>query len=149
MSEPTLPQPISTKQNLTFTVPHILKSISLDENGFTHRDVREGGPRQIEYETTHEYSLEPVTKEDVFTIKATNQLNFAGSTIKVLNDEVVLANGFRLVPTSPSATEYLRLVGTKQLVHFNHVQVDKNHLPEDWPEDKPLYKTGRIHIILP
>lgn len=108
-----LPKPTSEKQKLTFTVPHILKSITLDEAGFTHREIREGGPRQIEFETTHEYSETPVEKEDVFSIKAANQLNFAGSVINVLNDEVKLADGFQLVPTSPTASEYMALIGQR------------------------------------
>lgn len=144
---PPLPQPTTKRQKkLTFTVPHILKSISFDEAGFYHREIRDGGPRQIEYELTQEYADEPASeKEQIFGIRATNQLNFGGSIINVINDEVVLENGFRLVPTSPTASEYLSKVG--QRVQLSSVSTRDTTLSDQ--QGKDIYRIGRSFIVLP
>lgn len=145
MSEQALPEPSSSTKKLTFTVPHILKSISKDEDGFTHRDVREGGPRQIDFTTKVEFSETPVDESaEVFTIRATNQLNFGGAIINVINDEVLLP-GFQLVPTAPTATEYLSKVGSEVMVSSvtsRHRQLSELH-------GKEIYRITRIFVTLP
>lgn len=147
--EPTpLPTPLPATETkvvtLTFKVPHILKSISKDDNGFTHRDVREGGNRQIEFENTLEYSDQP-SEETPFTVRVTNQLNFTGSIIDVINDEVELEDGFRLVPTVPTASEYLKRVGKKTLVGFSCRPVPQLSKQQG----KPIYLIYRSFITLP
>lgn len=142
---PALPGPTTKKRQITFTVPHILKSISLDADGFYHREVREGGPRQVECESTQEYSETPVENEPTFVVRATNQINFAKSIINVINDEVELSNGFRLVPTSPTATEYLAKAGTR--VQIGSVCTRDATLSEQ--QGKSIYRIGRQFIVLP
>lgn len=141
--KPPLPAKSVSTVTATWKVPHVLKAISQDESGFTHREVREGGDRQVELTSETEFS-EQETDEQVFSIKATNQLNFAGSTIDVLNDEVVLKD-FRLVPTSPTASEYLSKVGTKVLIRFS-CRIENLHTKQ---QKKSIYQIDRVFITLP
>jgi hypothetical protein len=133
-----LPKQEPRKETLTFQVPYILKSIVLDENGFTHREVREGEFRQIEHESTVEWSdTELDERNQLFVVRVTNQLNFSGAIINVINDEIALSNGFRLVPTVPTASEYLAKVGTRQMIAFMC----------RW--DKTRFRIDRTFIIVP
>lgn len=135
---PELPAKESRTKTLSFTVPHILKSISLDEGGNFHRDVREGGIRQVEHEIETEWYREEV-KEDVFRFRATNQLNFMGAIIDVINDEIELSNGFRLVATEPTASDYLSKVGTRVIISFMcRKDVKRN-----------IFRIDRVFIKLP
>ncbi len=142
---PPLPDKSSTTRKLTFTVPHILKSLTIDDAWFKHPDLRQGGPRQIDFETEIEYSDKAADERDkVFSIRATNQINFADHVINVINDAIDLPN-FRLVPTSPTASEYLAKVGERVMVSFNC----KAHRPLSEQQGKTIYQIARIFITLP
>lgn len=145
---PPLPEKSSATRELTFTVPHILKSFAIDEAGFRHQDVRQGGPKQIDFTTEIEFSDTPVDeKADVFAIRATNQFLFANQVINVISDEVEPQGerGFRLVPTSPTATEYLKKVGSRVMVS----SVCRVHRQYSEQQGKPIYQIARIFIDLP
>jgi hypothetical protein len=140
---PPLPEKTSVIERYTFTVPHILKSITKDKNGFTHRDVREGGLKQLDFECVTEFSDKPV-EETPFSVRVTNQLNFAGSVINVINDEIVL-DDFRLVPTVPTAKQYLASVGKRVLVMFS-CSPDAALTNQ---QGKQIYRIYRAFITLP
>lgn len=143
-----IPPPETTTRKLTFAVPHILKSIDVDQNGFTDRLVREGGSRQIDFETVVGFSETPVENEPTFVVRVTNQLNFAGSIINVINDETLLENGFRLVPTVPTASEYFALIGSRLQVNLSCVLLPPQAMPQWWEDKtKPLYKVARVFIV--
>lgn len=143
--KPSLPEKSSTTRKLTFPVPHILKSFSIDDAGFRHQDVRQGGAKQIDFTTEIEFSETAVDEtKDVFAIRATNQFNFANGVINVINDAIE-ENGFRLVPTSPTATEYLSKVGERVMVSFNC----RVHRPFSQQQGKTIYQIARIFITLP
>lgn len=138
-----LPKAEAVKSTFTFQVPHILKSITKDEAGFFHKEIREGGSRQVEFETVTEFTEEK-KEETPFEVKVTNQLNFYGSVINVINDEVVLED-FRLVPTVPTTSEYLAQVGKRTLVKFSCT------LDSQWTKqmEKNIYRVTRSFITLP
>lgn len=145
VATPPLPEKSSTTRELTYTVPHILKSLTIDDAGFKHPDLRQGGPRQIDFETEIEYADAPADERNqVFAIRATNQINFADHVINVINDQIEL-RGFRLVPTSPTASEYLAKVGTRAMVSFSC----RAHRQFSEQQGKPIYQIVRIFIVLP
>lgn len=142
---PPLPEKSSTTRELTFPVPHILKSFSIDDAGFRHQDVRQGGPKQIDFTTEVEFSDTPVDEKDqVFVIRATNQFNFGNQVIQVINDKIE-EQGFRLVPTSPTASEYLAKVGERVMASFNC----RVHRSLSEQQKKTIYQITRIFIDLP
>lgn len=142
---PPLPKKSSTTRELSYTVPHILKSLTIDDAGFKHPDLRQGMIRQLDFETEIEYVDTPADERDqVFAIRATNQINFADHVINVINDKIAL-RGFRLVPTSPTASEYLAKVGTRVMVSFDC----RAHRPFSEQQGKPIYQISRIFVVLP
>lgn len=143
--KPPLPEKSSTTRLLTFTVPHILKAFSIDDAGFRHQDVRQGGAKQIDFTTEIEFSETAVDETNqVFAIRATNQFNFGNQVIQVINDAIE-EKGFRLVPTSPTATEYLAKVGERVMVSFNC----RVHRSLSEQQGKTIYQIVRIFITLP
>lgn len=141
-----LPKMVATKRMLSWKMPHILLSVTRDKkSGQLQKHVREGGSRQCEFTTEMSYETAPGSTDDVFAIKHTNQLNFAGAIINVINDEVVLLPELRLVPTLPTASEYLARVGKKTLVGVvSTPDVDQTRL-----QGKEIFRVGRISLTLP
>ena len=142
--EPPLPDNYTEPQKITWQVPHILKSISIDGNGFTHRDIRQGGMRQLDSTIEVSFSNEPVPEEPIFVVRGTSQINFADTTINVVTDAVDLPE-FKLVPSDPTAAEYLAKVGQKVMIHFRCV-LDGMHTKG---LKRNIFRTVRQFIILP
>jgi len=106
---PALPEPTIETFEATFTFPHILQSAG-EQSGFDMLSVRIGGPRQVQWTVETGFSDTLVPEPDKYQVKGTNQINFAGNLIDVLNDAVTY-NGKSLVASSPTASEYMAMVG--------------------------------------
>ena len=101
--------------NISFTFPHILIQ-SAKVGDFIQASIREGATMSVARTTVAENSEVPIeTPSEFFSVRATNQINFGGRIISVLND----ANEALGIPeSSPSATEYLALIGQPVLIGF-------------------------------
>ena len=138
----TLPETITRKQTLTYTVPHILIGIDV-VSGARHAQVREGGNQQVEYTITNDYSFEPVPDEPTFITRATNQINFALQTLDVLNDATTI-DGAALPASNPSASEYMAQLGKPTLLFFECVRdAQRSKLA-----GKDVFRTTRSKINL-
>ncbi len=143
VSKPALPAPTESKRALTYAVPHILLKRE-EANGFPVLQVRIGGPRQIEYVTSIEYSEEKVDETDqLFVIKAKNRINFGDGVIEVLNDAITGASP--LGASAPTATVYMKNVGKQVLTAF-FCQPDPH---QSKLLDRAVFRVVRIKIILP
>lgn len=141
MSNP-LSEPIVTKQVLTFDVPSIL--VEHKDGILPMLTLRQGGSRQVEHVVSVQYYDGAVDEKDqLFVIRAKNQVNFGEHIITVLNDRI---EGARPVaPSSPTATEYMSKVGQEIMLKFS---CKKTTLFKD---DKPVdaFQVVRVKIILP
>lgn len=134
----------ATKHKLTFNAPHILLEHDLKKNkAFPVLTLRRGGSVQIEFTTTVDIYDAPVDESgQVFKIKAFNEYNFANEIVQVLNDAMP---HIHLVASSPTASEYLKLVGKKVMTNFS-CQRSPAH-SEQFGKD--AYLVRRTTIILP
>ena len=131
---------ITTGPTLTFTIPHILLSAS-EKNGRSVLAVREGGFVQIQHTTTTDFYDEPVDEGDeLFVIKAKNQINFGGLRLEVLNDAIE-----GLPPSSPSASDYMKQVG--KIVMLSSICTRSNAHSREAKQD--VYQVIRTKIKLP
>lgn len=138
-----LPKISETKRDLTFAVPNVLLKYEI-ENGVPTMQVRLGGPKQVEHIISIEFVEAAIDESDqLFIIKARNQVNVAGVTVTVLNDEI--KGDKPLAPSSPTATEYMHNVGKSVLLYFScrSDPVTSNTLERD------VFKVVRSRIILP
>lgn len=139
MSEFTLPEKKTLVTNFTYEVPHVL--VSMDGR---NRNLRQGGPEQIEQQVEVVYTFEKPEKEAPFLIKAPNRLNFGSGPMNVLNDEVEI-NGVKIPPSSPSASEYMAKVGKRVLI--NTLIGVNREMSKD--AGKTVYREAKIYITLP
>jgi hypothetical protein len=125
----------TTTKVLTFNVPNIV--LEYKDEACPILTVRSGGSIQIEHTVTVDYYDEAVDERDqVFAIKAKNQINFAGLTIAALNDAIP-----NIAPSAPTASEYMALVGKPVMTYFDCRKVSL--------KDGDVYKVTRSTIVLP
>ncbi len=119
----------------TFEVPHIL----ISAEGRT-KTVREGGLAQVQFEIENTYSFEKPEQEPLFKIEAPRQILFGGLRLSVLTDGLEGVS-----PSSPTASEYLTLVGTKVMTGFR-ISIDRGLTDKN---GAPVYRTSRVYLPLP
>lgn len=130
----------SNDEELTFTVPHVLLAVQ-DSYGRRKLTVREGGYVQIKHTVTIDWYDQPVDESaNVFALKGQNQINFGGLKISVLNDKIP-----NVAPSSPTATEYMKLVGKRVMLAFSCVK----SVHHEKTFEREAYRVVRSTIILP
>lgn len=146
--EPSTPPPLPDApapevNTASYPFPNILLGIGRDGNGFTARQVREEEIRQVEYRTTVEYAEEPAPPEAWFTLRGMNHMRFGGNMVALLNDAIDLGD-LKMPASSPSASEYLALIGQPVTVHF---QCTRDNA-QSKRRGKPTYRIARTQIVL-
>lgn len=137
---PPLPEPVTMIDELTYAFPALLLAASVDANGFVTKTIRDGQSKQVKFATVTTYSDDEPEPEQPFVIKGLNRIK-AGDF--VLNNAINY-QGLTLPATSPSADEYLALVGQEVCVAFK--------IRRDNPLTKargiPTFRKDRTTIVL-
>tara|TARA_R110000868_G_scaffold239862_1_gene494353 strand:- start:191 stop:631 length:441 start_codon:yes stop_codon:yes gene_type:complete len=140
--KPPFPEIASIHSKLTFAAPNLLLSLSIDGD-FKRADVREGRNVQLDFVTETSFGYEPVDEKQ-FSIKLQNKINFAKQTILVLNDAIEI-DGFRLVASVPTTSEYLAMQGQKVITGIMCRQVpDLSN-----QHGSIVYRTDKTFVIIP
>lgn len=139
-----LPEPRETVSEMTYDTPHILLDAKAQGGLVTH-SIREAASVQVPLTTRIEYAESPVDEHaNVFAIKARNLIRFAGQKVSVINDATEFGD-VNLPATSPSASEYLALIGQPVMIYFDCTR----DLMQTQRLGRPVYKIVRNSIVLP
>ncbi len=106
----------SVTRKVTFNVPHVLIKYE-NGNGFPVLTLRQGGSQQVDATISTDWYDTPLDESNnVFSVKAHNQINVGPNRVYVLNDQITGEKP--ISPSCPTASEYMDRVGKTVMTSF-------------------------------